>query len=201
MEELGNNIYLKSLEFGYSNSQNGCSLNKVVEKLNISFENESLNLNYRVWFYNNFYNGSANSFIKNQASSRPDKNIYLDDKFNSFNSEASFIKGEALSRYIDYIELSESRKSSNIAKIFSIVSIIIASLSIIAPIIANKYSTPSNNIIIPSERNEAKCCEHKCSRCPEISNYHVSDEKAETDIELQRGSHVSNESQIDINIK
>tara|TARA_R110001583_G_scaffold24456_6_gene89219 strand:+ start:45797 stop:46447 length:651 start_codon:yes stop_codon:yes gene_type:complete len=153
------NIYIKALEIGFENETTGISFNEIVEKLDIeSGFTKSLvfKSNFTIWFYTNFFNpkGEANVKLNNSGTSTyvitPDTLKDLD----KCKAEKSFIKGEATQKYIDYLELKEARESAQTARKFSILSIIIASIAILTPILITEFKTESPKQVIVTENRD-----------------------------------------------
>lgn len=157
-----NNIYVKVLELGYKNHSIGISFDEVINELNIDLSNELFEINFAHWFYSNFYNENFEYSILAQKNSTFDvhhfnKHNYKNSK--KHNKEKSFIKGDSLNKYIDYLELQRTRKSSRNATVISMLSMLIAVASIIIPRIYPKNKEPFYNVEITDKWN--KCCKHK----------------------------------------
>lgn len=154
---MSGSIYFDTLKLGFEN-KNGISLNEVVERLNIDFSDITFETNFTIWFYSNFYNSKLESLIVGQVTAiNSDYRINernIETKVRKYNTEKSYIKGDAVNKYIDYLELEQTRKSSRMAFKFSIASIIIATLSIITPIIFVHNPRPPYEVIITNDRNK-----------------------------------------------
>lgn len=133
-----NNIYIQTLKLGYENPK-GISLKEVAEKLNIDiYKSSDFNFTFILWFYENFYNSSIDSYLKNKDTPfgrrfRVDSNVYRE--LIKYHHLISFINGDAVNKYIDYLELERTRKSATQASWFAAGSIFIAILAVIFPYI------------------------------------------------------------------
>jgi len=150
------NIYLKSFEIGYDNLK-GISFEQLKKKLkNDLLKDEYFEFHFNIWFYNNFFQEKAELYIvrhnnfANDSAQLKFKNWSL---IKTYNNEKSFLKGDSVSKYIDYLELKESRISSSRAFVISIISVFIACLSVIAQIIFSNNFPPSSNIEKSENRN------------------------------------------------
>ena len=154
---MKDSIYIKTLELGFENNK-GISFNETVEKLNIDLSDIRFEVNYTIWFYSNFYNHNVEDLIIGQKKAiNSDYRINqrnIEDKIRPYNDNISFIRGDALNKYIDYLELKSSRKSSKVAIWFSSASLIFAMIPIIAPIISQHYVKPMHEVIITNEKNQ-----------------------------------------------
>jgi hypothetical protein len=155
---MNDNIYIKTLEIGMKQNE-GVSFNEIVKRLNINLSDIDFEVNLSIWFYSNFYNSSVESLIVGQlTASNSDYRINprnLKDKVRPHNDKKSFIKGDAVNKYIDYLELDRTRKSSRTAKVFSILSIILASIAVIVPVIMNRpFESPQKVIIVNPNQNK-----------------------------------------------
>jgi len=136
------NIYIKSLKLGFE-KDSGISFNEMIEELNINFDNDDQKSNFIIWFYSNFYNEKGERFITAHfvASSSTYK---IQDKLSEFeriNNNKAFIKGDALNKYIDYLELERTRKSSRRASLFSLIAIIVTALGILVPFLISESAS------------------------------------------------------------
>ena len=131
---MKDNIYIKSLKLGFERNS-GISFNELIKKLNINFENDDQKANFIIWFYSNFYNEKGERYVTAHfvAASSSYKIQDKLSRFESINGNKAFIKGDALNKYIDYLELERTRKSSRRASWFSLISIIVATLGILVP--------------------------------------------------------------------
>ncbi|NQU85153.1 MAG: hypothetical protein HQ541_05270 [Mariniphaga sp.] len=128
-----NNIYIQTLKLGFENPD-GISLNEAVSKLNIDLSNSNFKVNYTIWFYSNFYHPVVEGYVIGSrvikgANNRISKTTI--ETVSNSNSDKSFIKGDAVNKYIDYLELERTRKNSRTAAIYSTISIVIATIAII----------------------------------------------------------------------
>lgn len=158
---MKDSIYIKTLELGFEKNE-GISFNETVEILNIDLSNIGFEVNYTIWFYSNFYNSRVEDLvIAERTAINSDYRISkrtIEKKVRPNNNDKSFIKGDALNKYIDYLELKGTRKSSKIAIWFSSASLLIAIISIVAPIIFPHYFKPTCEVKITHERNKTTEC-------------------------------------------
>jgi hypothetical protein len=151
------NIYLKSLEIGYDNLK-GISFEQLKKELNDDLlKDEYFEFHFNIWFYNNFFHEKAEYYIvrhNNFANSSAQLQFENWSSLKTYNNNKSFLKGDSVSKYIDYLELKHTKETSITAKKFSIISIIIATLAVITPFIITYYFPPSPYIIITNERND-----------------------------------------------
>ena len=152
---MKNNIYLKSLEIGYNNL-NGISFNDLKKQLNNPvLKDYNFHFYFMLWFYNNFYNALTEGDIKeNNLTPSRHSNIQNSTKnpLLKANDSKSFVRGDSVNKYIDYLELERTRKSASTARNFSIASIVIASLAVIVPFIPLNYFKPPPDVIITNNR-------------------------------------------------
>lgn len=130
-----NNIYIQTLKLGFDNPK-GISFDEVVERLKIDFTDNSFKTNYTIWFYAHFFNNKAETkVIGNTKAINPDYRINANniDSFSTINKQKSYIKGDAVNKYIDYLELERTRESSKQASLFATGSLIIAILAVMLP--------------------------------------------------------------------
>jgi hypothetical protein len=158
---MKDNIYIKALEVGYEHSITGISFNDIVNKLGIkeSLNDEAFKANFITWFYTNFYHRLAEQrIIMNSATGGRLSQDGIDfniNKLDEFNSQKSFIKGDSTQKYIDYLELKESRESSQTAKKISYISIGIAILSILlSPFISRVIPEDPKQVIVTENRDK-----------------------------------------------
>lgn len=156
---MKDNIYLKSLEIGYNNI-NGISFNQLKNILKEPKleNNDAFSFHFNTWFYENFYNKGTHeevSYHKNFADVGRELEY---SNLLKHNDELSFIKGSSISKYLEFIELKEARKSSNRAFIISMLSLLVACMSIIIPFIPKSNNKPLNNIKPSKERNCTTNC-------------------------------------------
>jgi len=146
------NMYIQSLKMGYEKGNEGVSLNQVTKELGITFPDDASKVNYVIWFYTNFYQSDMEPRISPKGIMlrlTPNNVQDIQEK----NDLKSYIKGEALNKYIDYLELERTRKSARNASWFSSISIIIAALSIILPVRFPHTFKPNNTEIKANERD------------------------------------------------
>lgn len=108
-------IYINTLKLGFENSEGGMSLNEIARKLKINFSEKSFEFNYTLWFYSNFYNpGTEKYVVATNTLSGGSGRVTLEtiEIFSKRNDSKSYIKGDAINKYIDYLELSDARKNS-----------------------------------------------------------------------------------------
>ena len=153
---------MKTLEMGYRAGDKGLSFNETVEKLGIDLSDENFEINYVIWFYSNFYNPRFEPLIL-ALSTATNSSYYLNKttykNVKNFNSSPSYLKGDALNKYIDFLELKRTRRASRNATYLAFGSMLVALMSIITPIIYPKYIEPKIDEIESQKRNESK--EHK----------------------------------------
>ncbi|WP_156113360.1 hypothetical protein [Wocania ichthyoenteri] len=155
---------MKTLEMGYNSNEKGISFDEVVEKLKIDISNEDFEINFVIWFYSNFYNNKVEPKILglNTASN---SNYYLNKityrDYKQYNASKSYIKGDALNRYI----VKRTRRSSMNATYLAFASLFIALLSIVIPIVFPNYFKPQPNEIVPEYRNESQ--QHEQTNSPD----------------------------------
>lgn len=137
------------MEIGLANEKKGISYFDLLEKLQLELDysfNSSAEVTFMSWFNENFE--SHNNVNLNNSDYKEGMNLYLDNKygvigeitdpglkkycefFRSFRSKNYFLKGNAAKQYLDYQELKQSVKSSNSARNFAIISIIVALIAI-----------------------------------------------------------------------
>lgn len=136
------NIYIKSLKLGFERNS-GISFNELTEELNINFENYDQKSNFIIWFYSNFYNEKGERYVTAHFVAA-NSSYKIQDKlseFNTINENKAFIKGDALNKYIDYLELERTRKSSRRASFFSLIAIIVTAIGILIPYLFSDSKT------------------------------------------------------------
>jgi len=155
---MKDNIYIKALEIGLRNETNDITFNEVVKQIGIgkSIKDEIFKTSFIIWFYTNFYNPDGESSLKYENGSSqyitPDRLHELEE----FEDKKSFIKGDAIQKYIDYLELKESRESSQIAKKISYFSIGIAIASIfLSPFLSRITPESPKQVIVIENRDKA----------------------------------------------
>lgn len=159
---IEDSIYMKALELGYENDTNGISFNEVVSELKIDLSNELFEVNFAHWFYTNFYNENFEYSILAQQNSTTDMYYFNKHNYESskeHNNEKSFIRGDSLNKYIDYLELKRTRKSSRNATLISLLSMLIALASIVISGIYPKDAKPFHDVNNSYEWN--KGCQHE----------------------------------------
>jgi len=152
---MKDNIYIKALEIGFKNEANGITFNEIVKELGIEKQlaNDIFRTNFTIWFYTNFYNWYADKWAMASKNGTAITSYRITpqtiEKIKKFNTQASFIKGESIQKYIDYLELKESRESSQTAKKISYISIGIALLSIfLSPFISRVIPESPKQVIV-----------------------------------------------------
>ena len=127
---MNTNIYIKTLEIGQDNMKEGISFNELIIKLCIQKTEGTFYTNFRIWFYDNFYNELtiSNRIRKYSPSRAPNYPSALDD-------EKCYISAKSTMEYLDYIELKEARESAKFAKKIAIISIGLTLTAIIVQII------------------------------------------------------------------
>jgi len=149
-------IYFETLKLGYENP-NGISYNDIVKKLDLKFSDKNSQFNFIIWFYSNFYNSKAEPWMASHRNA--DSVLHLlkpefFEKFTSANTENSYIKGDSLSKYIDYLELENTRKSSTQARNFSIISIALAIIAVFIQFFSSNYPKPPYEVILSNKSND-----------------------------------------------
>lgn len=196
MSNLNDNIYIKTLKLGFENPF-GITLKQVIENAKLSNRldytnnhNVEFKLTFLLWFYTNFHSRQINS-ITNIANIKNNINGTISKEIN----KTAIINGDAVNKYIDYVELSDARKSSRKATNIAYTSIAIASISIIVQFIPLKDSPPSNLIEITHKLNSGAEGEFQDSTCCEFAKEKMSDSKRKIINELkskQQKSDTSN---------
>jgi len=149
-------VYIDTLRLGFENPT-GISFDDIVKKLNIDLSDNSFKINYTIWFYLNFYNIN-NETSDNEFSIAKYQMNYIrlvDIERIPFNSTKSYIKGDAINKYIDFVELQNARKSSITATRISLISVAIAISSIIVSVLYPKNPKPPYEVIITNDRNNS----------------------------------------------
>ena len=135
-----NNIYIQTLKLGFENPE-GITLREIAKRLNIDIhKNSDFNLQYIIWFYENFYNYNYEIFVsegikKEGISYRITPGQYYE--LNNARTLKSYLKGDAVNKYIDYLELERTRESSKQASFFATGSIFIAIMALILPFLVS----------------------------------------------------------------
>ena len=171
---MKDNIYIKSLKLGFE-KDSGISFNELIKELNINFENDDQKSNFIIWFYSNFYNEKGERFITAHFVA-PSSSYKIQDKISEFeriNENKAFIKGDALNKYIDYLELERTRKSSRRASLFSLIAIIVTALGILIPyLISESKPEKETKIVVKSEKLSADLIGIYEYKTPEQSENH-----------------------------
>lgn len=163
---MKDNIYIKALEIGFESQTTGISFNEIVSELGIeeSLCDEMFKFSFMTWFYTNFYNIKAErNLVQNPHGAFIHNGVI--DKLEDCKNEKSFIKGDSIQKYNDYLELKETREASQIARKssqsaekysqsarrFAFASIFIAIAAIIIP-----YITPEHpkQVIVTENRDK-----------------------------------------------
>jgi hypothetical protein len=169
-KDIKESIFIKILELGYNSTEKGLSFDEAIKHLDIDLSNKIFEINLVVWFYSNFYNQHFEPKVLGLNSTISTKlllNTHTYKDLKQYNSTTSFMKGDALNKYIDYLELRNARvnslNASNYSKKairISIYSLIIASIATLFQVIfgfTNKQNdNASNNIVNTYYRNETK---------------------------------------------
>lgn len=152
------------MELGYEYSETGISFEEMVDNLNIDLSIDAFKINYIIWFYSNFYNEIAEEQIinhKNHPTLRIQEGTLF--KFKNCHNEKSFIKGDTINKYVDYLELERTReasvkadKNSKKAFWFSIISIIVAIISVIIQSLSGTIPKPPYDVIITNQRDSTQ---------------------------------------------
>jgi VIT1/CCC1 family predicted Fe2+/Mn2+ transporter len=146
-----NNIYIQTLKLGFENPE-GISLEEVAKKqgLDIS-KHTSFNLHYITWFYDNFYNSLVEGYV-NRITHKIGTKYHLAitdfDDLIQFHQHHSYIKGDAVNKYIDYLELERTREYSKQATLFATGSILIAILAVLLPFFVSPDSITNTGRIV-----------------------------------------------------
>lgn len=129
---MDTNIYIKTLGIGQDQIKEGISFNELIEKLKIQKSDDTFYINFRLWFYDHFYNEKtlSNRIRQYNTSRGPNYPPELDD-------EKCYISADASMDYLDYLELKEARESAKFAKKIAIISILLTLTAIIIQIIFN----------------------------------------------------------------
>jgi hypothetical protein len=152
---MSDSVYLETLRLGFENP-NGISFNQIVKELNIDLSDISFRTNYTIWFYSSFYNrgterlATGNRIAINTSYKISEHNI---NEIEKHNDTKSYIKGDAINKYIDFLELERTRKSSTTATIISLISVAIAISSIVLPFVYDHNPKPPYEVIITNDRN------------------------------------------------
>lgn len=124
------NIYIRSLKLGFERNE-GISFNEVIEILDIKINKDiAFKVNYTKWFFENFITESSEN-IPTYTIKRDN----IDEKIRIIREQKAYLKGDALMKYIDYVELESTRIASNTATKFSYASLFIAILAVLIPIL------------------------------------------------------------------
>lgn len=152
---MKSSIYTETLRIGFENSATGISFNEIVKRLDIDLSDSSFKVNYTIWFYLNFYNSENEKFENDYKITAIQLNTIGLQEIEriTFNGEKSYIKGDAINKYIDFVELQNARKSSRIATFISISSVAIAISSIVIQIVLSNNNKPPYEVIITNDRN------------------------------------------------
>ena len=134
-----NNIYLFCLKVGYKEISNGITYKQikklVTDKFKIEFSYD-FEFHFRVWFFNNFYEPNAQYQLNREINGHVDQITRKDQSSLPFEQQINttvYIKGDSIQQYIDYVDLSDARKSSRSAYKFAMISIVIALFAILIP--------------------------------------------------------------------
>jgi len=188
------NIYINSLELGYNNSSNGISFNDIVKQLDINLSNDRFKLNYTIWFYSNFYNEFIEKYVIG-SNNFPNSNNRIStatiENISKHNNEISFIKGDSVNKYIDYVELRDARVSSRKAIRIAYTSIIIALLSIVAQIISAHYFPPTILIEKSDNRNGTTKCEFQDSTCCKLREHEMYNSERKITNKLNKNQQIN----------
>jgi len=123
------NIYIRALEIGINNLNNGITYEKIKNDLNVEKKSLMFQTNFRFWFYENFFHPEIPISVHMQTDGiRKEHPIHIDH-------QSSILTGKAYMDYIDYIELKEARQSAKFAKKIAFWSIGLTLTAIIVQII------------------------------------------------------------------
>lgn len=175
--------YMKTLQLGYDNSTCGISFNDIIDKLKIDLSDSNFSANYTIWFYSNFYNGIyefLDGCEKEPVEYFFKSNGYINPKINEIHASKSFIRGDAINKYIDFVELRNARISSRTATVISSFSILIAISSIIIPFVFSQNPKPPYEVIITNDRNNTANSQSENSHNCKFGNKYVYDNKTDS---------------------
>lgn len=99
------NLYIKALEIGYLQGDEGISFEEIVRKLN-NQDYEFSNDLFKDWFYRNFEHSKRFYFLHN-----PVYGVSSD-----LNDKKLRLSSDSLFQYLEYVELKEARENSKSAK-------------------------------------------------------------------------------------
>nr|WP_319571440.1 hypothetical protein [uncultured Draconibacterium sp.] len=146
-----NNIYIQTLKLGFENPE-GISLNEVAKELCIDIDKMTpFNFQYATWFYDNFYNSNYESHKSGELRIMGYSLGLHSGTYNSLleaHQQKSYIKGDAVNKYIDYLELERTRESSKQATLFATGSLIIAILAVLMPYFMSPDSISDSGRIV-----------------------------------------------------
>ena len=136
-KNVNENCYIRSLKLGFNNAD-GISMKDVVEQLNIDLEKDiAFKITYTKWFFENFETKISSNFPTFRF-----KYDNINAMIESLGKHKAFLKGDALNKYIDYLELERTRKASRTAVWVSVISILLAIGAIITPIVVDRTPHP-----------------------------------------------------------
>jgi hypothetical protein len=144
------------LEIGYKNVEELSFNDLVVLINNQSLKEELLLFHFNIWFYTNYNNEntSGSVLLHNTFANHAGKITFRDkEKITQYNDEISFITGDSISKYIEYIALKKARKSSNSGFALSIFSFFVATASLVIPFIIENNNKPIENVEKSKKRN------------------------------------------------
>jgi len=137
--KLKPNIYTYCLKKGYETTSTGITYNQIKDELTYMFRIEwepHFELNFRIWFFDNFFEQVSHRIL-DSVGRRSQIQINTSTgriPFEELINKKVFLKGESCLKFLDYMELVDARRSSKQAFIFSLISIIIATIAIIVQI-------------------------------------------------------------------
>lgn len=139
----------------------GISFDYIVKELGIKEDLKDLRfkINFTIWFYINFYHKEVEGMaLANKTGAHLTEDVAISEsnikRVDSYGSQKSFIKGDSIQKYIDYLELRDTRKSSRTARTFSVISIIIASIAIITPYVVSLVKPEKPKQVIVTENRD-----------------------------------------------
>ena len=160
------NIYIQAMEIGYSHHE-GITykrLKKILQLKKLGPIEGRREYTFIKWFIKNFdaplmpIQGSElmkryyNVFIENQGDK---KNLQA---YRDFSNKTYFLKGKAVKKYLDYLELKETRQQAKDAQRASIVAIGIAIITLVLSIYFSAPAPPPdfyvNSLEKPKPENE-----------------------------------------------
>ena len=147
-KDMKENCYIQSLKLGFENTD-GISMHEIIKQLDIDLDKDiAFKLTYSKWFFENFQTESSSNFPTYNF-----KKGEIDNKLEIIANQKAFLKGDALNKYIDYLELERTRESSlsaqntaekanNVSKISIALAIVAILIQIIASFVNDRTPQP-----------------------------------------------------------